>query len=290
MRWYTDDTDGELITNKFSWDTWGLIPSSVPMVSMPDIYENTIDIPGTNQSVDLSNVLLGFPTFKKRTGSWKFYCDLTKVCKIPRPTPEDQSAFVMKNWTREGLYGSLASYFHGQNRKVILIDDDPEYYYKGKFKLGNMTSGKGFPQIDISYTLDPFKYWIHSTHTAQKWDPFDFIDGIVTYEDYNNIGVDCAYDDPYQNATIIHYCQTQIGQAPIFPKIIANVIQEQGDDNPHILMDVLVANKPKQTFTLHHGENYDPQLMLVCPTEEDQCTIALRGHGSVSFDFVPGRL
>lgn len=290
LRFYTDDEDGELITNKFSWDTWGLIPSSAPIVSMPTVFENSVSIPGTNQTVDLSNVLLGFPTFKQRTGTWKFYCDLTKPCQFPQPTPEDPDATITRCWTREGLYGSLASYFHGQNRKVILMDDDPDYFYKGKFKLGNITAGKGFPQIDISYTLDPFKYWTHSTHTEIEWDPFDFLYGEVTYEDYNNIAVDCAYDASYSQATKKFYTQTQIGQAPVFPTVIADITAIPGDDNPRIEMEVIVGERPKQTFILHQGKNYDPQLMFVCPTEEERCAIALRGHGSVSFDFVPGRL
>lgn len=290
VRWYTDNEDGGLITNKFSWDTWGLIPSTAPMVSMPQVYENTIDIPGTNRTVDLSNVLLGFPTFKKRTGSWKFYCDLTKPCKFPIYVPGEETTYEEKCWTREGLYGSLASFFHGQNRKCILIDGDPEYYYQGKFKLGNMTTGKGFPQVDISYTLDPFKYWIHSTHTEQRWDPFDFIDGEVTYDDYNDIAVDCDYDVPYTQATVKYYWQRQIGQAPVFPKIYANVTAASGDENPRITMEVMIADHPKQEFTLHQGWNYDPQFMMVCPTEEYACVLILRGHGSISLDFVPGRL
>lgn len=291
LRFYTDrEDDGYLITNKFSWDSWGLIPTSVPIVSMPAVFENSITVPGTNQTIDLSNVLLGFPTFKQRTGTWKFYCDLTKPCEFKQPTQDNPNATIWKCWTREGLYGSLASYFHGQNRKVILMDDDPDYYYKGKFKLGNITSGKGFPQVDISYTLDPFKYWTHSTHTEIEWDPFDFVYGEVYYDDYNNIEVDCAYDAPVSYATVKAFTQRTLGQAPVFPKVIANIDAQIGDTNPRIMMEVIVADRPKQTFTLHQGTNYDPQLMLVCPTEDYNATVILRGHGSVSFDFVPGRL
>lgn len=178
-----DDTE-TLSVQRNTWYDWGLIPASVPTVARPDVFSNTIDIPGTNGVIDLSQALLGFPTFKKRTGSWDFYCDLTKVIENSQITSMNG-----KRWEREALYSSLSAFLHGQRRKVILLDDDPAYEYQGTFKVGSITTGKGFPKVTINYDLEPFKYLRWSTHGEWMWDPFDFLYGEITSANFNDLPV-----------------------------------------------------------------------------------------------------
>ena len=274
------------------WERWGLIPASVPMVKLPEPYKNTIDIPGSNQTVDLSRVLLGYPTYKRRTGSWNFYVDLT-YC----PESGDRAG---KIWDPAALYTDIATYLHGQNRTVTLLDDDPDYYYTGIFKVGEMKRGKGFPQISIDYDLEPFKTLNWSTLEDWLWDPFDFLYGEITKSCYHRIPCGMEWPLGYivppnvshrevggKIETDIVFGQDLIGQGPVFPKIIADII---GQDPMTITVRNPSSSRPAQTFTLHQGLNDNPQIMLVSADTIQNCQVIVDGTGYISFDFRLRRL
>lgn len=274
------------------WEEWGLIPASVPMVALPEPYTNTIDIPGSNQTIDLSKVLLGYPTYKRRTGTWNFYVDLT----YKRETGPKAGL----SWDPMELYTDIATYLHGQTRDVILLDDDPDYYYTGRFTVGEMKRGKGFPQISIKYDLDPFKTLKWSTLQDWEWDPFDFLYGEITKSCYYNIP--CGMDWPVgyvvppnvshreidgKIITTIRFQQDLLGQAPVFPKVIASI---QGSDTMKMTVKNESTDRPAQEFTLHQGENDNPQIMLITYDAIEVCSVTIEGTGYVSFDFKLRRL
>lgn len=273
------------------WDDWGLIPASVPMVKLPEVYSKTIEIPGTNNTIDLSNVLLGFPTYKRRTGSWSFYVDLTHG--------RASGDYRGLTWDPMMLYTEMATYLHGQVRNVILLDDDPDYYYTGKFKVGEMKRGKGFPQISIDYDLEPYKTLRWTTCSDWLWDPFDFLYGEITKGSFYNIPVNItpptgytipdnvSYTTEGTPQTHIYYDQKLAGIGPVFPKII---VSQQGETPMTMYVVNRCTNKPGQTFTLNPGENNNPQIMFVNSSPQKRTEIVLEGQGYISFDFTLRRL
>ena len=58
--------------DKNTWDDWHLIPSTRPLVNPPSRKKNTVDIPGADGSLDLSNVVSGHPVYENRSGSFEF--------------------------------------------------------------------------------------------------------------------------------------------------------------------------------------------------------------------------
>lgn len=124
---------------KNTWEDWHLIPSSRPTISMaPVTSEKFIDIPGKDGQLDISDYALGHPTYGNRTGSIEFIV-------------------VNDWWDWIEAYHTIASYLHGKRMKLILEDDDPFFYFEGRFKVNQWNSDKDWSKITIDYTLDPFK-------------------------------------------------------------------------------------------------------------------------------------
>lgn len=152
--------DGTLKTNGTfagtnTWDDWHLIPSSRPTLTMPEYSKKFVDIPGMHGSYDLSDFLTGTPTFTDRTGSFEF--------------------FVMQgyeNWMT--TYRKVATFLHGKRMKMVL-EDDPGYYYEGRFSMNQFKSEASYSRIVIDYQVSPFKYSIHERGTTRTvWDTFNF--------------------------------------------------------------------------------------------------------------------
>jgi hypothetical protein len=57
----------------------------------------------------------------------------------------------------------------------MILQDDPDYYYEGRYTVGNWESGASNSAISISYQLDPYKIKILPEGTTPTlWDPFNF--------------------------------------------------------------------------------------------------------------------
>lgn len=167
-RQYHSITIGE----KNTWDDWHLIPSSRPLVNPPSVNEKFVDIPGMNGQLDLTETLLGYPTYANRTGSWEFY--------------------VMNDyWDWATAYSTIMRYLHGKRLRCVL-DDDQSYYYEGRFKVNQWKSDKNWSMITIDYTINPFKHSIESSVDQWLWDPFNFETGII--RNYKGIEVDGSYE------------------------------------------------------------------------------------------------
>jgi hypothetical protein len=249
--------------DKHSWEDWGLVPASLPIIAMPEVNENIIEVPGMNGVVDLSDVPLGFPTYKLREGSLEF--------KIAHDTSE-------RTWSE--TYSMIASYLHGRRRTCILTDDR-SYYYTGRFKISELKSDKMCNTITIDYVLDPFKEMIWTTCGDWEWDPFDFIYGEITQGDFKNIPVSAS------STNLIRWDQNQIGAKPVVPTITVNSAGGNG-------MEFRYANSIQgntfKSFQLSDGENYNPQIEFACPDPDNFTAISIIGSGTISIDFRPGRL
>lgn len=153
--------------DKNTWDDWHLIPSSRPSVVLPDFSTKYVEIPGRHGTIDISDILTGFPVYGDRSGSFGFYVE-------------------NDHWPWHVAYSTISNYLHGKQMRMIL-EDDPGYFYQGRFKVGPWQTGKSYSGIEISYVVGPFKTSLTSSAEQWLWDPFNFETGVI--RDYREIAV-----------------------------------------------------------------------------------------------------
>lgn len=140
------DTNGDFVSQANTWEDWHLIPSSRPTIVTPQPKTNFVKIPGRQGTLDLSNYLHGDrPIYGIRTGSIEFY--------------------VMngyENWM--DIRRKMATVLHGKRIKMVL-EDEPDYYYEGRFKFSQWNSEPNFSKVSIEYQLNPFKYRVDHSST-----------------------------------------------------------------------------------------------------------------------------
>ena len=124
--------------DKHSWRDFHLVPTSRPVISPPTFREKYVDIPGRNGAIDLASAISGRPVYANRSGSIEFLVDLEQ----------------WPSWSV--AYSTIATHLHGQVMHMTL-DDDPEFYYEGRFTVNQWESGASFSTIVIDYNLQPFK-------------------------------------------------------------------------------------------------------------------------------------
>lgn len=255
-----DGSNSILFDGVDSWEEWGLLPSSRPSVVLPEVRTDTVEIPGMNGVLDLSEVPIGYPTYGNRQGSWSFVVahDITK-----------------KPWSV--AYSELASALHG--RKVdCILKEDKSYFYRGRLKLGNWNSGKTYSTIGIDYDFEPYKWMLWTTTEDWLWNPFDFIDGVILQSSFKDI--------PIVSGTVkeIEYTQDFVGAAPVCP-----VFYAVGSDMT-LQVKNTATNSDYKTFTLPAGRSNNPLIEFVCPTKTSKTLLKVSGNGTLSIDFRPGRL
>lgn len=140
---------------KNTWDDWHLIPSSRPVFSPPQPNIRLLNIPGKSGSLDVTDGMGGQVVYADRTGSFEFYVDHE----------------YWKSWAE--AYQTITNYLHGQ-RMQAWLEDDPSYYYEGRFAVNEWHSNAQFSSIVISYTVGPYKMLMTEVGSDWMWDTFFF--------------------------------------------------------------------------------------------------------------------
>lgn len=123
---------------------WHLIPEQRPVIAQPEPKTNTVEIPGGQGVLDLSESLTGYPLYNNRSGSMTF-----KVLS-------DYGSGTHASWTER--YQEIVNAIHGRTG-IMYLEDDPDWYYDGRFKVTWNSSSDSSPDtLQIDYDLDPFKY------------------------------------------------------------------------------------------------------------------------------------
>ena len=165
-----------------------LVPTSLPVISAPGVKTNTIDIPGANGSIDLTESLTPYPVYKNRTGSLEFAVlnDRREYYEMYKNIHNMNSKNAISGshaWTL--LYSDIMNKLHGRKVRLYLVDDDPEWYYEGRIAVNSWkTSNDGkWPIVTLDYELYPYKLSIktsiESSNARWLWNPFSFIDGVI---------------------------------------------------------------------------------------------------------------
>ena len=171
----TNVTSAGATTTRFSgkntWEDWGLVPTSRPLVNPPAANRKQISIPGTNGTIDLSTLLTGYMTYGNRTGSWEFLVENKNIEIGPYKRSQAPDDWV-------NAYTTIMGYLHGKSYACVL-EDDPTYYYQGNFDVSAWKSDQMASTITINYDLQPFKYSIQKSDEPWLWDPFNFETGVI---------------------------------------------------------------------------------------------------------------
>lgn len=138
--------------DKNTWTDWHLVPSTRPVVNPPKPKTQYVDIPGADGSIDLTDSLAGRPVFSDREGSFDFI--------VLNDYNIDNYDY---NWI--DVYTEILQYLHGR-RMTMFLEDDPEYYYEGRFEVNNWTTDANNSTISINYVLNPYKYRRNTPFTA----------------------------------------------------------------------------------------------------------------------------
>ena len=128
--------DGNITRN--TWDNWHLIPSSRPVIARPSVTYKYVEVPGMDGSLDLSNYLVGRPTYSDCSGSFEFYVE------------NDYGDWPSRK-------SEISSFLDGRTLRMYL-EDDPQHYYIGRFFFKDWKSGATNSTVTIDYRVKPYKF------------------------------------------------------------------------------------------------------------------------------------
>ena len=233
--------------DKNTWTDWHLIPQSRPVFLPPDMKTNYVDIPGADGHLDLSEALTGSVLYKTRTGSISFYVDNGH-----------------EEWYH--IYAEIMNYLHGQKMYAIL-EDDPSFYYEGRFTVNSWKSEPHNSEIVIEYDVSPYKIDIQSSKEDWLWDPFDFTVGVI--REYNNLRLD--------GELMLEFVGSRRIYIPTFETIL---------DNPSNPITMQWSSLPDKSFGLQNGRSKFPDVKI----KDGTTFMTFRGQGVVTIDYRGGSL
>lgn len=245
--------------DKNTWDDWHLVPSSRPVFNPPAVKTQTLEIPGADGSLDITEAFRGYPLFQNRTGSIEFY--------------------VLRgdHYKWYDVYSTVMNYLHGRRMKAIL-DDDIEYYYEGRFSVNQWSSDPDYSKITIDYDVEPYKYDVNSSIGDWFWDSFNFETDYIQQSVFKNISIPTN-----SSYTILNLGEFYFDTAPICP--IFHVSSNSGSG-----MDFRFRNGTSDTVIENHLHDGSNQLYDVIIYGGEGASFQFKGKGIVSIEFRNGRL
>ena len=144
------------------------------MFNPPSPKTKLVDVPGADWHLDLSTVLTGDIAYNAREGSLEFIVDNGQY-----------SDYKAETWATH--YSKILDYLHGKVLNATL-EDDPGFYYTGRFAINEWRSDPENSKIVIDYNVSPFKHEAASSLEDWVWDTFNFETGIV--REYKDLTVD----------------------------------------------------------------------------------------------------
>ena len=244
---------------KNTWDDWKLVPTSRPVFNPPSLKRRTVDIPGADSFLDVSEALTGYPVYENREGSFEFTV-----------------LNGYKEWYE--AFSDICDYLHGQKMKAIL-EDDKNYYYEGRFTVNEWQSNKGNSSIVINYSVNPYKWSVHNTLWEWEWDPFNFRTGVIYSMFYSKKTVS------QQGLTLI-YDSNLIGRAPVCPKFLITSSNNQGMSIKFQNNDLKIN---KEVSVNKDGTYQFPEIVFYGSQVKLEFSCHSSGTGTVSIDFRQGR-
>lgn len=233
-----------------TWDHWHLTPTSAPSIAMPEPRYNFIDAPGSNNKLDVTEVLSGYVPFEQRTGSIEFAVE---------------NAYA----PRDILKSEIANFFGGRKTKMVLCDD-PAYYYEGRVALEsfNIPSDGTWSNIVLNYVFEPYKRWRCSTTEPWIWDPFNFYrDNVPKPEKFKDIELESSINS--QTGETKYESQTVMFNSDYMPTTIT-FTAEASNPQERSFFDVYYTYEGMGTTTkkeYSNGVQYSHRLTTILTTD-----------------------
>lgn len=257
------------IGDKNTWDDWHLVAKTRPFFNPPKLKTRYLDVPGASGSVDVSQVLTGYPLYSNREGSIEFMILNLEDIEL------DNYDYKHKIWIDE--YSDIMNYLHSKNLKAVL-EDEPEYYYEGQFSVTGYKPGDSASNpratITISYVLDPYKWYNQRTTEDWIWNTFNFANGVIWPAMFRNIEVNGEVKKTFS--------VKEIGYAPVQPLITCN---PDADKTITVALENKTLNKQLNVEANTTGTIDTKDFIMYGDVE-----MTLIGNGLVSVDFRTGRL
>lgn len=197
--------------DKNTWTDWHLVPTSRPVINPPEVKTQYVDIPGADGSIDLTESLAGRPAFSDREGSIEFV--------VLNDFDIDGYNY---NWIT--VYTDVMEYLHGKSMRMVL-DDDPEYFYEGRFRVNSWKSDANHSTITIDYRVSPYKYLLTPRIPSIERGDIDVSDGAniddvqaIHLTSWEKGSFNTSNGDNYTDPKVIRN-QTKIGVATSYSRV-----------------------------------------------------------------------
>lgn len=118
------------------WD-WGLLLREHPIVGPPVPKTKLVEIPASDDPIDITEVLSGKVHYQCRE----------IICKFTMMTTRDR-------WS--SLYSEILNHLHGKRMEIIL-DHDPDYTWTGRVEISEWNPGQTVAELAIKATVAPHK-------------------------------------------------------------------------------------------------------------------------------------
>ena len=149
-------------TEYHTFRDWSLLPVAPPSISAPEPKLYTVEIPGADGVLDLSESLTGQMQFGMRESEFQYMYYGNR-----------------SQWRQ--VYRELISIVHGQSCSIVL-DEEPDMTYTGRMRIEQMELDGKLSKAVITITgqLYPWPTELVNTGEDWLWDPFNFEMGEAT--------------------------------------------------------------------------------------------------------------
>lgn len=227
-----------------SFRDYGLWIQNTDYIGDPVLFTQYVTIPGRSSYLDLSEVIAGRPIYESRH------------IKI-------QLAGFKEGFFWDNFMSTMRNTYSGK-LVMLIFDNDPAWYWIGRAELTGFQRERSKGAFTLSLPhADPYKYYYQATNEPWKWDPFSFVDGVIT--DLSNQAV--------SGTTVIGIPQSD---APVVPEIIVSSVTGSL---------TISANGKRHTVTAA-GTYYWPDFILYSNYD----SIRFEGTATVSVSYRKGSL
>lgn len=231
------DTENETVYG--TWETWHMAPKSRPYVEAPKVKDAYVDVPAADGSLDYTDILTGKPRYSNRTGSWEFIIDNG-----------------YSEWYE--VYSDILMKLHGQKFDRIILNDDPEFYWRGRLSVTGDFSPRDYNMITISYNLEPYKYLVNAA-AIRWWKWGELFKNLLVYGPFTVNGVKARnlYNDTGDevNANVNVTYMTTIYPYDGSIRMQDQMISESFEFHPDI-WDHYTLTPGDNSVKLQPGDNY----------------------------------